>query len=193
VHEAAVNETAGAALAGATETAVLVLVPAAEATVGEHRAHLDVAASWGVPAHLSIVYPFVPPALIDDDVLNRLADAVGTVPAFDCAFPGTAWFGDDDVVWLAPDPEAPFLRLIQAVVTAFPAYQPYGGIHGDPVPHLTVGERRLGSRGELIAAERSVREHLPIRARVDTAVLLAGRREPDSWRAVAEIPLGNLP
>ena len=44
------NDTARAALADATETAVLVLVPEAEAAVGKHRRHLDTAASWGVPA-----------------------------------------------------------------------------------------------------------------------------------------------
>jgi 2'-5' RNA ligase len=181
-----VNE---AALSGATETAVLVLVPEVEAAVAEHRAVLDMAASWGVPAHLSVVYPFVPPDDVDDAVLARLAAAVGTVPAFDCVFARTDRFGDD-VLWLAPEPEAPFRELTRAVVAAFPTHLPYGGVHGEPVPHLTVGELRLGSTDELAAVERAVREHLPIRARIDRAVLLAGRPEPDSWRPVAGFPLG---
>jgi 2'-5' RNA ligase len=178
-----------ASLSGATETAVLVLVPEAEIAVAEHRAHLDMAASWGVPAHLSVVYPFVPPADVDDEVLARLAGAVGTVPAFDCVFPRTEWFGDH-VLWLAPEPDAPFRALITAVVAAFPAHLPYGGAYDDPVPHLTVGELRLGSPYELAAAERAVGAHLPIRARVDRAVLLAGRPEPASWQQVAEFRLG---
>jgi 2'-5' RNA ligase len=178
-----------AALAGATETAVLVLVPESEAAVAEHRAHLDVAASWGVPAHLSVVYPFVPPTDVDDSVLDGLAAAIATVPAFDCAFSRTDWFGDD-VLWLAPEPDAPFRQLISAVVAAFPAQQPYGGIHDDLIPHLTVGELRLGSAHELAAAERAVRAQLPITARIDRAVLLAGRPERDSWRLVAGFPLG---
>ena len=180
-----------AALAGATETAVLVLVPEAEAAVAEHRAHLDMAASWGVPAHLSVVYPFVPPAEVDAAVLARLGAAIGTVPAFDCEFSRTDWFGDD-VLWLAPEPDAPFRALVQAVVGAFPAHQPYGGLYDDVIPHLTVGELRLGSADELAAAERAVREHLPIRARVDRAVFLAGRPAPDSWRPVAEFPLHSM-
>jgi 2'-5' RNA ligase len=185
-----VNETARAALAGATETAVLVLVPAAEDAVAEHRAHLDMAASWGVRAHLSVVYPFVPPADVDDDVLARLATAVGTVPAFDCVFRRTEWFGED-VLWLAPEPDGPFRALTTAVVAAFPAHRPYRGAYDDPVPHLTVGERRLGSAAELMSAERTVRRQLPLRARVDRAVLLAGRPERDSWQPVAEFPLGG--
>jgi 2'-5' RNA ligase len=141
-----------------------------------------------VPAHLSVVYPFVPPAEVDDRVLAELAGAIATVPTFDCAFPRTDWFGDD-VLWLAPDPAEPFRELIGAVVSAFPAQQPYGGIYADPVPHLTVGELRLGTAAELAAADRAVRAQLPIRARVDRAVLLAGRREPGSWRQVATFEL----
>ena len=182
------NETARAALSGATQTAVLVLVPEAEAAVAEHRGHLDMAASWGVPAHLSVVYPFVPPADVDDRVLAELAAAIGTVPAFDCVFPRTDWFGAD-VLWLAPEPDAPFRTLTSAVVAAFPAHLPYGGIHGDSVPHLTVAELRLGSAEELAAAKRAVHTHLPIRARVDRAVLLAGRPERDSWQLVTEFRL----
>jgi hypothetical protein len=185
-----VNETARTALSAATETAVLVLVPEAEGAVAEHREHLDMAASWGVPAHLSVVYPFVPPADVDERVLTELSAAVASVPAFDCVFAHTDWFGAD-VLWLAPEPEAPFQDLTRAVVAAFPAHLPYGGVHGDPIPHLTVAELRLGSTAELTAAESGVRAHLPIRARVDRAVLLAGRPERASWQPVAEFRLGG--
>jgi 2'-5' RNA ligase len=141
-----------------------------------------------VPVHVSVVYPFVPPADVDDDVLSRLAAAVGTVPAFDCVFSSTEWFGED-VLWLAPEPAGPFRELTRAVVAAFPAHQPYGGQYAEPTPHLTIGELRLGSAEQLAAAERAVHTHLPVRARVDRAVLLAGRPEPDSWRPVAGFPL----
>jgi 2'-5' RNA ligase len=183
-----VNEAARAVLSSATETAVLVLVPEAEPAVAEHRRHLDRAASWGVPAHLSVVYPFAPPADVDDDVLARLAAAVGTVAAFDCVFPRAEWFGAD-VLWLAPEPDAPFRELTRAVVAAFPAHQPYGGRYDDPAPHLTVGELRLGSAEELAAAELAVQAHLPVAARIDRAVLLAGRPERASWRPVADFAL----
>jgi 2'-5' RNA ligase len=178
-----------AALSGATETAVLVVVSEAEPAVAGHRRHLDVAASWGVPAHLSVVYPFVPPAAVDDLVLDRLAEAIGTVPPFDCVFSRTAWFGDD-VLWLAPEPDAPFRELTRAVVAAFPAHQPYGGLYTEPTPHLTVGELRLGSAAELAAAELAVQAHLPIAAQVERVALLAGRPEPGAWRPVAEFRLG---
>jgi hypothetical protein len=94
-------------------------------------------------------------------------------------------------VWLAPEPDAPFRDLTRAVVAAFPAHQPYGGQYDEPIPHLTVGELRLGSADELAAAEQAVHAHLPIRTRVDRAVLLAGRPERASWQPVADFPLGG--
>ena len=123
-------------------------------------------------------------------MLGRLADAIGTVPAFDCLFARTAWFGDD-VLWLAPSPDEPYRELTRAVVAAFPAHQPYGGQYDEPTPHLTVGELRLGSAAELAAAERAVRDHLPIRAQIHQAVLLAGTPEARSWRPVAAFELGG--
>lgn len=40
-----------------TETAVIIPSDAAESADAYHRRHLDVAASWGVPAHVSVLYP----------------------------------------------------------------------------------------------------------------------------------------
>src|ERR1700761_7063123 len=48
------------------QSALLIRVPAAEPAVGAHRARLDASARDGVPAHLTVLYPFLPPAQIDD-------------------------------------------------------------------------------------------------------------------------------
>ena len=85
------------------QSAVLVPVSEAELVVGHRRDRLDRAAVRGVPAHVTVLYPFVPPSAITAAVIARLADAVGSVSAFGCEFATTAWFGDD-VLWLAPQP-----------------------------------------------------------------------------------------
>lgn len=108
----------------ATETAVIVPVGSVEPAVAAHRRRLDVAASWGVPAHVSVLYPFVHPEKVDDAVLRRLAAALNTVEVFDCTFTRCAWFGED-VVWLAPQPDQPFRELTVAVWRAFPDHPPY--------------------------------------------------------------------
>ena len=88
-----------------TESAVLVPVPEAERVVSRHRARLDGAAALGVPAHVTVLFPFVPPSAITATTLESLAAAVASVGAFDCEFAVTAWFGSD-VLWLAPRPVA---------------------------------------------------------------------------------------
>ena len=49
---------------GELESALLLLVPVAEAAVGAQRARLDSSARDGVPAHVTVLYPFLPPAEI---------------------------------------------------------------------------------------------------------------------------------
>jgi 2'-5' RNA ligase len=171
------------------ESGVVVPVPEAEPVVGRHRARLDPAAAWGVPAHVTVLYPFVAPREITAATIAALAEAVASVPAFGCQFAGTAWFGDE-VVWLAPRPDAPFRALTRAVSAAFPGYRPYGGAYDDSVPHLTIGQRPAAEVAELRAAEAAVLPALPIRARVSRVWLMSGRTEPAGWSVVAELPLG---
>ena len=173
----------------ATESAVLVTVPEAEPVVGAVRARLDRSAGWGVPAHVTVLYPFVPPDLIDATVLAALAEAVATVPVFDLTLPRVAWFGEE-VVWLAPEPSAGFVALTSAVWGRFPEYPPYRNAHPEVIPHLTLGDR--APVDELRAAAREVAAGLPIRSRVTHVRLMEGAPEPNSWRTVAELGLSAV-
>jgi 2'-5' RNA ligase len=171
------------------ESAIVVPVPEAEPVVGRHRARLDLAAGRGVPAHVTVLYPFAAPAEITSAIIGELARAVLSVPGFDCEFAETAWFGEE-VIWLAPRPDAPFRALTRAVSVAFPGYLPYGGAHDDVIPHLTVGHRPAADVAELRAAAAELRPALPVRARISRAWLMTGGAEPGSWRTMAELPLG---
>jgi 2'-5' RNA ligase len=170
-----------------TLSAVVVPVPEAEPRVGVLRAALDPSAALGVPAHVTIMYPFVPPASIDDGVLESLREVLSAAPAFEIAFSRVAWFGED-VVWWAPEPAAPFVALTRAVATRF-GLQPYEGAYRDVVPHLTVGHG--GPLPRLRAAEAAVLAGPSVHARVRSALVMAGSREPGSWTTVAELPLGG--
>jgi 2'-5' RNA ligase len=167
---------------------VLVLVPEAESVVAGHRADLDPASGLGVPAHVTVLYPFVPPERVDDGVISDLAGAVGSVTCFDVTFARLRWF-ERSVLWLAPEPAGPFLELTAAVQRAFPRYLPYGGAHTDLVPHLTIGKDRPDRVLEL--AERAIEPSLPFTARVSSAVLMEGSLDPGTWRVVAELPLAG--
>jgi 2'-5' RNA ligase len=174
----------------ATRTAVIIPVAPAEAAVSEHRRRLDVAASWGVPAHVTVLHPFVPPTAMDDNVVTRLAAVVAATSAFDSTFDRCEWFGDD-VLWLAPDRDQEFRDLTSRVVERFPSYLPYGGEFDDVVPHLTVGDSRRGTIDELKAAESDLSGKLPVTARIEHALLIAGTDQPGGWRTLATLPLGS--
>ncbi len=125
----------------------------------------------GVPAHLTVLYPFLPPAQIGPDVLAALARLFAGVPRFAFALDRVRWFGES-VVWLGPSDESPFRALTERAALAYPSCPPYGGEHPDTVPHLTVGHR--GEPAELRAAAEAVRPLLPITAWATEVTLMAG-------------------
>ena len=178
-------------IADATHAAVLVPVPAAELVVGVHRSRLDRAAGWGIPAHVTLLYPFRHPSRIDESVLRSVARAVAAQPVFTCRFARTAWFGDE-VLWLAPDPNEPFRRLTQRLVEEFPDCLPYGGAHAEVMPHLTVADASVGHsrlRQQARFAQAAVTSRLPLDVVVDRVVVMVGRHAARSWRTLATVRL----
>ena len=154
------------------------------------RSRFDPSATRGVPAHVTVLFPFVPPERLDPQVVSRVAAAVRSVPPFDCAFLRTAWF-PGDVLYLAPEPGEPFRLLTAAVFAAFPEFPPYDGAYDDIVPHLTIGHPPLGTSTQLRRAEAALAPQLPVRTRVDRAWLMSGTPVPGSWRVLDELPLGD--
>jgi 2'-5' RNA ligase len=171
-----------------TETALIVAVPEAEYAVAHFRATLDRAAGWGVPAHVTVLYPFLPPDRINDDVLTALGQIFEAIPRFDALFADVKWFGDT-VVWLAPQPDDAFRQLTGAVWRRFPEAPPYAGAHADVVPHLTIGHD--APTFLLANAAEAVLSHLPIHAGIESVRLIAGAPEPDSWHTVGVFRLGD--
>jgi len=169
-----------------SQTGLIVPVPAAEPVVWRHRAALDPIAAWNIPAHITVLYPFLPPGEVDGGVLGVLRELFAARPAFEVVLSRVDWFGTD-VMWLAPEPDHPFRELTQAVFDRFPATPPYGGAFADVVPHLTVGDR--ASRSALRAAADDIVPHLPISAVADTVRLVEGTTGEVRWRTVAEFPL----
>ena len=173
-------------MTGPSQTGLIVPVPEAEPVVGHHRAALDPIAAWNIPAHITVLYPFLPPARIDGEVLAVLRGLFGARPRFEAALSRVAWFGAE-VVWLAPEPEHPFRDLTQAVFDRFPETPPYGGAFADVVPHLTVGDRAAPTA--LRTAADDIAPWLPIRTLVDTVRLVEGTTGEVPWRTVADFPL----
>jgi 2'-5' RNA ligase len=171
-----------------TQSALIVPIPEAEPAVSGLRDRLDTAARWGIPAHITVLYPFLPPAQLTPSVLASLRLLAAGVPRFFLSLDRVAWF-TDRVLWLAPEPAEPFRELTNRIATRFPQAPPYGGEFGEVVPHLTVGHDH--PKEVLDAAAAEVGPHLPIRARVTALRLVAGHPQgAASWHTLTDFPLG---
>jgi 2'-5' RNA ligase len=170
------------------ETALLLTVPTAESVIGQHRRPLDPAAADEIPPHVTVLYPFVPFADLNEDDHRLLARLFAGTGPLDLRFERTAWFGDS-VLYLEIGVVDRVRTLTQQVVDVFPGHPPYGGdVPLDSVvPHLTIGTGT--DHAALAAAERDVQDALPFAATVNEAQLWAGpavggRHHPAPWTCV---------
>lgn len=111
-------------------------VPEVELQVGALRLGHDSSAALGVPAHITILSPFVDGAIVDE---SALAELFAKFPAFDFELDRVERF-DDGLVWLHPEPSLRFADLTEAVWQRWPDYPPYEAEHDEVIPHLTVSE-----------------------------------------------------
>lgn len=153
----------------AGRSALVVPVPDVEPVVGPWRERFDPGAPLGVPAHVTVGYPFLPLAAVTPEVVEDLATLVAAEPALRVTFARCGRF--PEVLWLDPEPAAPFVRLTRALVARWPEAPPYGGRFGDDVtPHLTVVMTTSGP--DMDSVERALVPALPLTTVLTEAVLL---------------------
>ena len=167
-------------------SALIVAVPEAEPLVYEWRLRYD-NASLGIPAHVTLLFPFVPAEEIDDPLIGELRELFAAQPAFEFSLPRVARFPDH--AWLAPEPAEPFRRMTALIFERYPDYPPYEGIHEEVIPHLTVAEADVALQDELDAA---LTPHLPITAKADEVTLLV-EDASGHWHARQLFRLGAMP
>ncbi len=169
-----------------SQTGFIVRVPQVEARVAGVRERFDASAAPGVPAHITLLFPFMAPDAIDGAVLQGIRDALAGACAFDFVLARAARF--PATALLAPEPAAPFIDRTERLARWFPAYPPFGAEFASIVPHLAVahGDAALA---ELAHAEltQGLAAHGAIHGRCDAVVLLgnvSGR-----WRVMHAFPL----
>jgi hypothetical protein len=163
------------------ESALVVIVPEAEALVGAWRRRFDPSSTWGVPAHVTVLYPFVAPAALDAGVRARVAALVEGLGPFTSSLAAVRSFGDE-VLYLAPDPDLPFRRLTELLASAFPEHPPYGGAFAEPRPHLTITEG--APRAAMRSARIAIEPRLPVACSASEVVLMAGSPAAATWRVL---------
>ena len=164
-------------------SALIVAVPEAEPLVHDWRLRYD-NAELGIPAHVTLIFPFVPAEVIGVELLDELRKLFAEQPAFEFTLAGVARFAD--VAWLAPDPSDPFRRLTDLIFSRYPDYPPYEGLHEEVLPHLTVAMGDAALQDEVDAA---LTPHLPIAAHAGEVTLLV-EDESGHWAEFVRFPLG---
>ena len=134
--------------------------------------------------HVTLLAPFTHASAL---ARERVEQVRGIVTAFR-QFPFTlARVGRfEGVVYLAPEPAEPFVRMTAALVDAFPEHPPYDGAFTEIVPHLTVASHDDRLLLDDLAA--IVQEHVPISA-LASSVLLVERAVDLTWETRAAFEL----
>jgi hypothetical protein len=165
------------------ESAVILPIPEVEPVVGPLRWQYDAAAKLGVPAHITLLYPFGP-AQAASEAITTLRDVLASVDAFPFSFIDVRRF--PATAYLHPDKVDTFVHITQTLVRAWPDRKPYAGAFPDVIPHLTVADRV--QEETLIAVEDSLRPQLPIQC-VAGEVWLMTSDEAGRWSKRACFPL----
>ena len=164
--------------------AVPIALPMAVARV---RRQWDLAASLGARPHVTVLFPFLPEAKLTPAVRSALVGIAASAEPFEVRFASVRRF--DGVLWLEPEPAAPFRHLTAAVVARWPDWPPYGGLFDTVIPHLTVVESDIAL---LDGLEPIIAAALPFTSRATHLETWfqdpAGRWQP-RWR----IALGRRP
>lgn len=120
------------------ESILVIPVPAADPVVEECRLRHDPSAPRGMPAHITVNYPFQFPQNQYSEVVGVLTELFSSFSAFDFSLTSLGRF--PGVLFLEPQPRSPFIELVQAVAARFTDSPPYGGRHESINPHLTLAQ-----------------------------------------------------
>src|SRR5215467_3108275 len=154
-----------------------------EPIVGPFRLQYDRSAALGVPAHITLLFPFYPPQQAEGQ-LEKLAEFFNSVPSFAFSFVEVRRF--PQTVYLHPDQTERFIGIIKKFLQKWPDCQPYGGAFSDVIPHLTVADQ-VGIE-VLETVQASLSDKLPIPCFAGEAWLLFSN-DQGGWSRRERFPL----
>lgn len=150
------------------------------------RESVDDAAA-GVPAHLTMLYPFVAPARLAGGVRESLAAIAARQRPFAYRLAGRAVW--PDTVYVRVEPETPFVRLQADLAHEFPDFPIYDtDATFEFAPHVTIAE----GAGLARASEAHPAWGALPRPGYAGAVEVIAQGDDDRWRLIWRIPLGRM-
>ena len=160
----------------AGQTALLAIVEELEPLVGRWRRRFDSSASAGVPAHVTVLFPFLDIDRITHTVVGHLRNLIGARSPFTVRFEECRRF--PDVLYLAPTPDQPFRALTEEIAKRWPEAPPYEGQFTEVIPHLTVAHSQQPRIFEELQAELAAQ--LPATATISSVSMF--NSDGHRWR-----------
>lgn len=151
------------------QTGLVIPVSAADALLASVKARYPGAVREGVPAHVSLLYPFVAVAELDERVTIGLGELLVEQTPMRVQF--AECYRRGGFVALRPDPIGGLQDLVSEARRRWPDVVPYEGIYDDVEPHLTVALRC--SEETAVTIEQEVTAELPISTELREAWLVA--------------------
>lgn len=161
---------------------LVLVVPEVNGLVGGYLRRYSEAGA-NVPPHITLLSPFLAPSEVTSEIMRRLEQVIGGAPVFRFSLARLARFSPGSVVYLAPEPAAPFVELITRLRQAFPEVPSYWDEYDEIVPHLTVADLTLTDDNDLQGEiEGVLTAYLPVQCMAHEAVLLQRvRPAPAPW------------
>ena len=162
-------------------TALIVPMAGVDPVVRPIRQALHGSGDAGMPAHVTLMYPFVPLTEVDETVRAQLRGLFARFSPFRATFRRAVRM--DGLLYLEPEPGEAFMALYEGVRAAWPSLLPYEGKYGtDYTPHLSIAygeDGRIDPNGFFGPMEQALAPHLPLQAEAEAAWLVV--RRDDHW------------
>ncbi len=160
------------------ESAVIVPVLQADGLLRPWRPRWQPAAPVGIPAHVTLAYPFLPADELGTAALSGLSAVFGAQPPFSVSLGGVG--RRPGIVYLEVDPAEQLVALAAQVHAAFPASRSeWGGPERPLVPHVTA--LRSDDDEALDAAASALAVRLPLACRLAEVWLVQATGDTRAW------------
>lgn len=148
------------------ESALVLPVAEAEGIAGPYRRKYTIDGAMGMPAHITILYPFFADDQWNENSRCSLARTISDITPFSFQLSRLCRFPQHHVLYLEPSPREEIIEVIHTMAQSFPECPPYGGeIPLEKVrPHMTVAV--CSNNEELTHIEedfsRTIASHIPL-------------------------------
>ena len=155
------------------ESVILIPVPPADSIIGKWRNKYDEVSLRGIPAHITILFPFKSPEENNLEVIGKLRAFFSEVKSFSFSLVRINTF--PDVVYLEPEPRDKFVKLTEGIVKIFPENPPFEGMFEEIVPHLTIGNKLQNLESARLEISQDIISKLPIKSLATEAWLMESK------------------